>query len=417
MKKIVLAAFLSCFVTTFACGDDDTWHNVYHSLKRFFVGEDHKTQTVHHSRKSGKRSHHSQKAVAKASPTPMVLPSANPEGSPASTTGSSASGEQSAQQGPGPNQASEEDQSSAPAAQGGAGPQPSPVAPAPATQRKATAQPTPSAQPPAQVADPKPAAQPTPTPERERPVPTPNPTPEQADPDIKESTGSMARSENSVASLRPQALQEFPDQPPQVQQLIRNALALTHQGLSYRYGSADPNSGGMDCSGFIYYVLKNAGYDAVPRDSSEQYAWARKNGEFHAVLSRSIKTFELDDLKPGDLMFWSGTYKTEREIPITHVMIYLGKEKKSGKPVMVGASEGRIYDGVRRFGVSVFDFKMPSGKSNEHDPDLVPKFEGYASIPGLREPALTASSTKTQVNLQEATPTPKKHKKPHKAEE
>jgi peptidoglycan DL-endopeptidase CwlO len=417
MKKIVLAAVLSCFVTTFACGDDDTWHNVYHSLKRFFVGEDHKTQTVHHSKKSGKRLHHSQKAVAKASPTPMVLPSANPEGSPASTTESSVSGEQPAQQGPGPNQGSGEGESSAPAVQGAAGPQPSPVGPAPATRRKAAAQPTPAAQPPAQVADPKPAAQPTPTPAQEKPVPTPNPTPEQAAPDIMESTGSITGSANNVASLRPQALQEFPDQPPQVQQLIRSALALTHQRLSYRYGSADPNSGGMDCSGFIYYVLKNAGYDFVPRDSSEQYAWARKNSEFHAVLSRSIKTFELDDLRPGDLMFWSGTYKTEREIPITHVMIYLGKEKKSGKPVMVGSSEGRSYDGVRRFGVSVFDFKIPNGKSNENDPDLVPKFEGYASVPGLREPALTASSTKTQLNLGEATPTPKKRKKPHKAEE
>jgi cell wall-associated NlpC family hydrolase len=264
---------------------------------------------------------------------------------------------------------------------------------------------------------PTPVAQPTPATPQEKPVPTPVPTPEQAAPDVKESTGSRAGTENDVASLRPQALQEFSEQPPPVQQLIRNALTLTHQQLSYRYGSADPSSGGMDCSGFIYYVLKNAGYDAVPRDSSEQYAWARKNGEFHAVLSRSIKTFELDDLKPGDLMFWSGTYKTEREFPITHVMIYLGKEKKSGKPVMVGASEGRSYDGVRRFGVSVFDFKMPSGRANDSDPDLIPKFEGYASIPGLREPALSANTSKTQLDLQEATPAPKKHKKSHKAEE
>jgi cell wall-associated NlpC family hydrolase len=267
------------------------------------------------------------------------------------------------------------------------------------------------------LAEPKPVTQPTSVTPQEKPVQTPVPTPEQAAPDIKESSGGRAGTENDVASLQPQALQEFSDQPRQVQQLIGNALALTQQQLSYRYGSADPSSGGMDCSGFIYYVLKNAGYDAVPRDSSEQYAWARKNGEFHAVLSRSIKTFELDDLKPGDLMFWSGTYKTEREIPITHVMIYLGKEKKSGKPVMVGASEGRSYDGVRRFGVSVFDFKMPSGRANHNDPDLVAKFEGYASIPGLREPALSGSTSKAQVNLQEATPAPKKHKKSHKAEE
>jgi cell wall-associated NlpC family hydrolase len=408
MKRIVVTVVFSCFVTTLACGDDDTFHNIYHSLKRFFVGEDHKTQTVHHSSRSARRSHHA-KAVAKASPTPMVLPSPNPEGSPGSTTESSASEEQSSQQGAAGSQPSGHDQSSAPATR------PSPVVmPAPASQAKAATRPTSVEQPPP-TADPKPVAQPTPATPQEKPVPTPVPTPEQAAPDIKESTGSRARTENNVASLRPQALQEFSEQPPQVQQLIRNALALTQQQLSYRYGSADPSSGGMDCSGFIYYVLKNSGYDAVPRDSSEQYAWARKNGKFHAVLSRSIKTFELDDLKPGDLLFWSGTYKTEREIPITHVMIYLGKEKKSGKPVMVGASEGRSYDGVRRFGVSVFDFKMPSGKANENDPDLVPKFEGYASIPGLREPALSANTSKTQVNLEEATPAPKKHKKSHKA--
>ena len=82
---------------------------------------------------------------------------------------------------------------------------------------------------------------------------------------------------------------------------------------------------------------------------------------------------------------------------------------------MVGASDGRSYDGVQRFGVSVFDFKMPSGRANENDPDVVPKFEGYASIPGLREPALSANTSKSQVNLEEATPAPKKHKKSHKA--
>jgi hypothetical protein len=71
-------------------------------------------------------------------------------------------------------------------------------------------------------------------------------------------------------------------------------------------------------------------------------------------------------------------------------MIYLGKEKSTGKPVMVGATDGRTYDGVRRFGVSVFDFKMPSGKPNKDDPELTSKFEGYATIPGLREPKVAA---------------------------
>src|SRR6478752_3672111 len=187
-----------------------------------------------------------------------------------------------------------------------------------------------------------------------------------------------------MATIKPEDLQEVTQQPPRVQELLRNSLALPERNLDYQYGSADPAAGGMDCSGFIFYVLNNAGFKDVPRDSAGQYEWVRKSGNFHAVLSRSADTFEFNDLRPGDLMFWSGTYKVERDIPITHVMIYLGKEKSSDKPVMVGATDGRSYEGIRRFGVSVFDFKMPSGKPNKSDAELTAKFEGYASIPGLR---------------------------------
>jgi peptidoglycan DL-endopeptidase CwlO len=189
----------------------------------------------------------------------------------------------------------------------------------------------------------------------------------------------------AVASLDPSKLKDFDSQPPGVQDLIRSALGLTQRNLAYTYGSDDPASGGMDCSGFIYYVLSNAGFKDVPRQSSDQYLWVRKNGNFHAVLSRNAKTFELEDLRPGDLMFWSGTYKVDRDVPVSHVMIYLGKEKGTNKRVMVGASDGRSYNGERRFGVSVFDFKLPNGTPNKSDPDLVARFEGYSPIPGLRE--------------------------------
>jgi peptidoglycan DL-endopeptidase CwlO len=189
----------------------------------------------------------------------------------------------------------------------------------------------------------------------------------------------------AVASLEPSKLKDFDSQPAGVQDLIRSALGLTQRNLAYTYGSDDPASGGMDCSGFIYYVLSNAGFKDVPRQSSDQYLWVRKNGNFHAVLSRNANTFELEDLKPGDLMFWSGTYKVDRDVPVTHVMIYLGKEKGTNKRVMVGASDGRSYNGERKFGVSVFDFKLPNGIPNKSDPDLVARFEGYSPIPGLRE--------------------------------
>jgi hypothetical protein len=49
---------------------------------------------------------------------------------------------------------------------------------------------------------------------------------------------------------------------------------------------------------------------------------------------------------------------------------------------MVGASDGRTYQGESRYGVSVFDFKMPvPAKTNEGR--LTPTFVGYGHIPGL----------------------------------
>jgi cell wall-associated NlpC family hydrolase len=102
------------------------------------------------------------------------------------------------------------------------------------------------------------------------------------------------------------------------------------------------------------------------------------------VLSRHADTFELDALKPGDLLFWSGTYHIDRDPPVTHTMIYLGREKGTKKRIMVGASDGRTYDGKQRFGVSVFDFKLPP-PPNSSDAKLSPVFVGYGRIPGLSE--------------------------------
>ena len=84
----------------------------------------------------------------------------------------------------------------------------------------------------------------------------------------------------------------------------------------------------------------------------------------------------LAGLKPGDLLFWTGTYDTgARTLPISHVMLYLGKTK-AGRPVMFGASDGRPYQGKRQNGVSVFDFRIPAATSKS-------KFAGYGPIPGL----------------------------------
>ncbi len=185
-----------------------------------------------------------------------------------------------------------------------------------------------------------------------------------------------------VASMEPSELRGFGEYPEAVKKLITEGLALTKQNLTYKFGSADPTKGGMDCSGTIYFVLRQQGIMDVPRSASGQYLWARKAGTFLSVISRKMDSYELKALKPGDLLFWSGTYATDVDPPVTHSMIYLGKRKRDGKPVMFGASDGRSYDGKSRWGVSVFDFRIPKPavKGATIPPSV---FVGYARIPGL----------------------------------
>ncbi|MDD4934109.1 MAG: NlpC/P60 family protein [Methylacidiphilaceae bacterium] len=183
------------------------------------------------------------------------------------------------------------------------------------------------------------------------------------------------------ASLQPEELIDFDRQPAPVQELIRRALLLTTKDLTYRYGSADPATGGIDCSGFVYFVLRECGIRDVPRSSSGQYVWVRRAGLFRAVLSRNPESFELEELRPGDLLFWEGTYATTNDPPVSHSMIYLGRERATGERVMAGASDGRTYHGKQRWGASVFDFwpKFP-GKSASPGSS---RFVGYGRIPGL----------------------------------
>jgi cell wall-associated NlpC family hydrolase len=191
-------------------------------------------------------------------------------------------------------------------------------------------------------------------------------------------------SRTAPVSIPASEIAGYDKNPPGVRKILDLALSLTTQNLSYKYGSADPGQGGMDCSGFVYYVLKQTGLGEVPRDAREQYVWVRKAGKFQAVLGRSPDTFELDALKPGDLLFWAGTYKVDRDPAITHTMIYLGRNKATHERIMIGASDGRTYKGQSRYGVSVFDFKM-AGRHAPLNGEPGPVFVGYASIPGLGE--------------------------------
>ena len=92
----------------------------------------------------------------------------------------------------------------------------------------------------------------------------------------------------------------------------------------------------------------------------------------------------------------------DRDPPVTHVMVYLGKRKKDGVRLMFGSSDGRPYDGQRRNGVSVFDFKMPAARSGDAAdavtaaaPDHAPDFSGYGPVPGMTDLSDIASRQTT----------------------
>ena len=264
---------------------------------------------------------------------------------------------------------------------------PSPSATATVKKNRVSPAPSPSATPKAKSKRKK--ASPTPTPSvtvtpEETPSPSPAETPQPSGTASHAVHPTPEKKAWPNVSLSPDEIAGYETYPPKVRQIVDAGLQLTKQNLGYSYGSADPKNGGMDCSGFLYYVLQQNGFSDVPRDSSQQYVWVRKAGNFNAVLSRHEDSFEFDALKPGDLLFWRGTYNIDRDPPVTHTMIYLGREKRTKKRVMVGSSDGRTYDGKQRWGVSVFDFKMPPPPQSG-DAKISPVFVGYGRIPGLIE--------------------------------
>jgi cell wall-associated NlpC family hydrolase len=75
-------------------------------------------------------------------------------------------------------------------------------------------------------------------------------------------------------------------------------------GRPYVFGAAGPSA--FDCSGLVYYGLRQMGVQGVPRTSEEQWGW--------------VDRIPASQLAPGDLIFeqWPG------EVSPGHVAIYAG---------------------------------------------------------------------------------------------
>ncbi len=94
--------------------------------------------------------------------------------------------------------------------------------------------------------------------------------------------------------------------------------AESHLGLSYVWGGYDPVTG-FDCSGFVSWVINHCG-------NGWNYGRLTANG-----LKNVTARVPASEVKPGDLVFFQGTYNTSGAShvgivvdPVNHIMIHCG---------------------------------------------------------------------------------------------
>ena len=109
-------------------------------------------------------------------------------------------------------------------------------------------------------------------------------------------------------------------EPPVIQRPVLD-VAISQLGVPYRYGGSTPR--GFDCSGLVYYAYRRVGM-RVPRSTSAQY--------------RNAQPVALDELEPGDLVFFKRTFRS-----VSHVGIYAGNARFIHAP-----AKGRVvsYDSL-----------------------------------------------------------------------
>lgn len=92
-------------------------------------------------------------------------------------------------------------------------------------------------------------------------------------------------------------------------------IAKQQLGVKYTFGGTKPSTG-FDCSGYITYVLNNAGIKTPRKTAAGFYNTAKK----------------VTTPKVGDLVFFANTYKPG----ISHAGIYIGNNQ------MINASNGGV---------------------------------------------------------------------------
>lgn len=130
-------------------------------------------------------------------------------------------------------------------------------------------------------------------------------------------TGSSSSSSGSSSSGSSGSVADVSDKSG-VEKIV--ALAESKLGSTYVRGAKGPNS--FDCSGFVYWCLKNSG---VSTSYMTSIAWRS--------TSRFQRTTSMGSLQRGDILVFSGSTDSDG-----HVGIYLG----GGKMIDASSSEGKV---------------------------------------------------------------------------
>jgi hypothetical protein len=114
---------------------------------------------------------------------------------------------------------------------------------------------------------------------------------------------------------------------------------LRHVGVQYQSGGTSP--GGLDCSGYVGLVYRNAYGMDLPHQSGSLF------------ISSELQKVTTDEIQTGDLLFFTSSRKSKR---INHVGIYLSEGRfvhaASGKGVTISGLDEQYwserYAGARR---------------------------------------------------------------------
>ena len=116
----------------------------------------------------------------------------------------------------------------------------------------------------------------------------------------------------------------------------------------------------MDCSNTSRYLYQKVLGVSMQRTASDQYYDLHQEGRawdvpLDASGEPDVAWLETH-LRVGDLLFWENTYKPRRDPPITHVMIYLGKNNR-GQWLMAGSQTAGGFFNTSGSGPDVYLFK------------------------------------------------------------